>query len=351
MLQHKMAASEAEGLLGISQQALNKKLREIEGIQKSQGRLYFGHDVSRQIFHHQFTQSKIISTHIVKGGTGKTSITQSMGIKANLLGARILFVDLDHQGNLTQSLGVNCDELPILCDLIEDDLPINDLIVDIAPGIALIPSRMENVHADFMLSHKRPPLDRYLVRLFEPLKKKFDLILLDCPPALGPLMTSATIASDLIILPITPDGFSIRALACNFREYSEIEKNFEIKINRKILINRFDARTSLSHEVMRELLQHPLYAADLLGGYVRTSQEFTVCSHGGRTIYDTLKQTTAKEDIDLIAKEILGIKPLENVEELKKVVSSALTYPDRPLPAANKEIIEAVAKRQIDLSI
>lgn len=324
MLQHKISASETEELLGISQQAVSKKLREIPGVQKSQGRLFFGHEVAKQVFQFNFAP-KVMSVHIVKGGTGKTSLTQSIGIKANLLGARVLFVDLDHQGNLTSSLGITSDHLPVLCDLIEEDLSLEDLVVDIAPGISLVPSRMENVHADFMLTHKRVPLERYLVRLLEPLKAKYDLILFDCPPALGPLMTAATLAADLVILPITPDGFSIRALTCNFREYEQVEKNFERRIARKILINRFDARTSLSHEVMRELLQSPVYAPHLMGGYVRTSQDFTVCSQGGRTIYDTLKHSPAKEDVDIVTRDLLGIgrKEKEDLEDLRRVVSEA----------------------------
>lgn len=330
-MEHKISASEAEELLKVSQQAVNKKLKEIEGVQRAQGRVFFGHEVAKTLFKFNFTP-QIFAFHIVKGGTGKTSLTQSIGIRANLFGARVLFIDLDHQANLTQSLGVDAHERPILSDLISDDLAIEDLILDLGPGLSLIPSRMENVHADFLLTHKQIPLERFLPKLLRPLKERFDFILIDCPPALGPTITSITLAADKIVLPITPDGFSMRALACNFKEYDAIEKNFERHIDRKILINRFDSRTSMSHEVLKQILQHKTYAPHVLPGYIRTNQEFTVCSHGGRTIYDSLKQSPAKEDVDIIVKRLLGItEPATENEVLRAVATLPTEMPSSPL--------------------
>lgn len=141
-------------------QAIHKQLKAKHlSFEKSQNRVFFSHETSKDLFPIEFKQ-KIIAIQIVKGGTGKTSLAQSIAIRANLYGARVLCIDLDQQGNLTQAFNVNPEELPVMIDLLSEGRPVSEGVVTIVPGLDLIPSRIENAVLDNTIMLKRFPLDR-----------------------------------------------------------------------------------------------------------------------------------------------------------------------------------------------
>jgi chromosome partitioning protein len=195
-------------------------------------------------------------------------------------------------------------------ELLTDSRPITDGIVQVCDGIDLLPSRIENALLDNFLMLKRFALDRVYKDLIQPLKQKYDLILIDCPPALGTSVTSAALASDLVICPVTPGRFDLSGLNLSISEMAAIEKNYDRKIPIKILLNGFDSRKSLSHEILKFLVKHESYGDKLFKTTVRTSQEFTNVIMEGTSIFDSLKHGIAKEDIDLLTREILGLEQM-----------------------------------------
>jgi len=303
----KFTATDAATFLNVSIQFIHKQLKQKSlDFQKTQNRVYFGHSTSRKLFGLKFS-SKIIAFQIVKGGTGKTSLAHSIAIRANLYGARVLCVDLDQQGNLTQALQVNAEELPVMVDVIQDGVDLSDTIVNVSDGLDLIPSRIENAIIDNVIMLKRYPLDKIYKDYFNGLKKKYDLIIIDCPPALGQSVAAIALTADMIIAPVTPEEFSLSGLKISFQEVSNLEKNYAINIPFKLLLNKFDSRTSLSHEILSTLIRHPIYGDRLFKAYVRASQEFPNSITNNETIFDHMKASTAKEDIDLLTREILQI--------------------------------------------
>lgn len=304
----RITATEAAQILGISVQAIHKKLKTQDlPFEKSQNRVYFGHNTARKLFNFTFNP-KTIAVEIVKGGVGKTSIVQSTAIRSSLMGARVLCIDLDQQGNLTQSLNVNPDEKPVMVDIIKDKIDIRSAIVKAYDGIDLIPSRIENAVLDALLMMGRYPLDRVYTDLIAPIKDQYDLILFDCPPALGQSVAAATLASDSIITPVTPEKFCLSGLKITSQELANLEQNYKKKIPMRIVLNKYDSRTSLSHEVLTSLVKHPTYGENMYKTYIRVSQDFPNAIARYESIFDTLKTTSAKEDIDLLTREIMEIK-------------------------------------------
>src|SRR6188768_3998987 len=110
----KMTAADAARFLGVTIQAVHKQLKS-KGLpyQKAQNRVFFGHETARALSWQPDNQ-KTIAFQIVKGGTGKTSIAHSVGVRACLYGARVLFVDLDQQGNLTQACSLDPEKYPCM---------------------------------------------------------------------------------------------------------------------------------------------------------------------------------------------------------------------------------------------
>ena len=78
-------------------------------------------------------------------------------------------------------------------------------------------------------------------------------------------------------------------------------------VNIKILLNKFDARTNLSHQVLTALLADEKFNGKLFKSFIRTSQEFPNSISKGASIYDSLKPSTAKEDIDLLCRELIDL--------------------------------------------
>ncbi|GGI90845.1 ParA family protein [Legionella impletisoli] len=313
-MEPKMLVSEASEALGITAQALHNQIKRKNLFHgKSRNRVYFSHETAKQLLGLKFSP-QIITFQIVKGGTGKTSICLATGVRASLYGAKTLLIDLDQQGNLTKACRVDAHDIPVMIELINQEMPIEDGIVTVYEGLDILPSRIENALLDSNLMLKRLPLDRIYRDMISPLKKQYDLILIDCPPALGSSVTAAALASDQVIAPVTPSEFSLEGLEITKQEIRNIEKNFHTSIKLSPLLNEFDVRTSLSHETMNFLMTN--YENSLIKSVVRKSQEFENVLTKGDSIYDSLNKSPAREDIDLLTRELLGTNNLckENKE-------------------------------------
>ena len=308
-MEPKMTVTEAAAFLNISTQAVHKRIKSNNlQIKRKQNRFFFGYETSKLLFSLSFP-NKVYVFQNIKGGVGKTEMTFSLAIRANLYGARVLCIDLDLQGNLTKGcFKVNPKNKPIMLDVIKDDLPIEKTIINILPGLDLIPSDLDNGILDNTLMIGRFPLDKVYKQLLKDLLKNYDLILIDCPPALTASVTAAALAADEIIAPVTPDEHSMSGLYLLCNEIKTIEKKFRVKIPIKIVFNKFDIRNNLSHEKLDYLRNLQEYKEKLYLSYIRTAQDFPNAIEAGQTIFDVFKETSAKQDIDLLTKEILQIE-------------------------------------------
>jgi len=303
----KMLVTDAAEVMGSTVQALHNQIkRKNLPHLKSKNRVYFSYETAKQLFEIKF-DPQVLSFQIVKGGTGKTSLCLGLGIRATLYGAKTLLIDLDQQGNLTKACRVKSHDKPIMIELINQEIPIEEGIVTVYEGLDLLPSRIENALLDSNLMLKRFPLDRVYKEMIEPLKSKYDLILIDCPPALGSSVTAASLASNRIISPVTPSEFSLEGLEITSREVANIEKQFKVSIPVCPVLNEFDPRTSLSHDTMRFLVTHPNHSKHLIRTAIRRSQEFENVLTKGISLFDSLGTSSAKEDVDLLTRELLKI--------------------------------------------
>ena len=320
----KMTAADSAEFLGITIQGVHRylKLHDLDTT-KNQNRVYFGFETARKLFKLRFDY-KVISFQVVKGGTGKTSIAHSFAIRANLYGARVLCIDLDQQGNLTQAFKVNARDVPIMIDILNGHNTIEDSILTISPGLDLLPSRIENAILDKFLMLEKHSLDRAYGDLIYKVKNKYDIIVIDCPPALGHSVAAATLASDIVIAPITPDYFSLAGLKITYDEIRNLGDKYGKNIQLKVLINKFDQRNALSSEVLKTIMTHDLYKDSLCTTFIRACQEIQNSIYKGINIFSSLRNTPAKEDIDLLTQEVLCLKEKikDKIEEKEKRLAS-----------------------------
>lgn len=281
----------------------NKKLE----FKKSANRVYFDHFAARELFEINWpTPAQVIAMSVVKGGPGKTSVVKNLGIRLSLYGARVLLVDLDQQGNLTSDFMDNADDKPIMIDIVQGEAEAKESIVNVLPGLDLMPSRLENSALDKVLMVDQHPLDRVFTDIFTPLKSDYNLILVDCPPALSQSVAAAILAADSVIIPVAPEKYCLSGLKMSYTEIRELEKKYKRTIPLSILINKFDGRTNLSREIMEKLAVNATFKDKIMGSVIRLSQEVPNSAARKETIFDLLRPTPAFEDFDLLAREIIA---------------------------------------------
>ena len=323
-MEPKLSLKDAATLLGITPQGLNKKLKQ-KGINSKKGknRKYLTHAESNQLFNIAF-EKKIVAIQIVKGGAGKTALTSSLATALNLFGAKVLCVDLDQQANLSRAFGVKVErDTPVIIDVIEGRAEITEGILDVADGLHLFPSHIRNAVIDNTIVVERMSIDRVYSNLLKPLLGYYDYIFIDCPPALTHSVAAATLASDLVIAPVTPETGALDGLYLTVEEFGKLERHYKKKIDIKIVQNRFDARTNLSHAILQELLKEPKFSGSMFRTYIRSTQDFPNCYTKSQSIFDQLKPSVAKEDIQMLAREILDLYSASVLNESEKVLKKA----------------------------
>ena len=308
----KISVIETAASLGVTKQHLFKQIKQ-QGlpVEIIGTRSYISHSTARKLYNYKF-KSQVVAIEIVKGGTGKTTIASSIAVRANLYGARVLLIDLDQQGNLTQDFGIDVDG-PVMVDVLtKNDISFEDGIVNICEGLDIFPSVLDNAQLDNVLIINAFPLHQVYREFIQPLKKQYDLILIDCPPDIGHSVVATSLAADLILMPVTPEQHSLSGLSITTQELLRLQSKYKRKIDYKVLINKYDNRTALSKEVVMSILEHDSFKNNLFDTYIRSSQEFPNSTAKHISIFDNPKNTSAKEDINSFTRELLGIEQKHN---------------------------------------
>lgn len=195
-----------------------------------------------------------------KGGVGKT--TSSITIAAYLArhGQRILLVDIDAQRNATMVLLDGYDQLredQTVAVLLRDELPMLQRIVHPTkvPNLDLIPSHSRLSEADVILSQLMAREER-LRMLLEKVKGSYDLVLIDCPPNVNWIPINAFVAADYVLIPVSPNAFDLEGIVMTLATMRSVQRYHNPKLTLfGIMMNLFDHRNSISHEIYHLLHQ------------------------------------------------------------------------------------------------
>jgi chromosome partitioning protein len=262
-------------------------------------------------------QHKVISFQCCKGGVGKTSLAYSLGIRANMYGAKVLLVDLDMQGHLTlgftnddNASSLVAEDVPVWANLIRNDVSsIKDIIRPITNTLHLIPSNLNNSVLENLIVQniRRMPLHKVVKSYLDEVENEYDYIIIDCAPGFSAINTGAMYSSNLIIIPAAPDRYGADGVSKTVSELSDLKKSMELSFDIKILLNRYDARKRLSVEQLVKLQAQ--YPSNMLSCYIRENSEIPNATDQGVSVFDMpKKKTPSKEDLDVLAREIMGIR-------------------------------------------
>ncbi len=198
---------------------------------------------------------QVIALANQKGGVAKTTTTVNLAAAMNELGFSVLTVDLDPQGNLTMSQGMDPDTVErSMFDVLVHQLPIEEVIQHAEIDVAV--SSIDLAGAELALS-SMIGRERALQKALLPMRSKYDYILIDTPPSLGLLTINALTAADGVIVPVQCEYLSLRGLVQLEGTLTMIRENLNPTVEiRGILPTMFDSRTLHAREAVEMLKEN-----------------------------------------------------------------------------------------------
>jgi chromosome partitioning protein len=192
---------------------------------------------------------RVIAFANQKGGVAKTTTTLNLAVAFKEQGLNVLAVDLDPQGNLTMSQGVNPDEIErSMFDVLVHRMPIEQVIQEREVDVAV--SSIDLAGAELALS-SMIGRERALEKALAPVRENYNYILIDTPPSLGILTVNALVAADGVIVPVQCEYLSLRGLVQLENTLSMIRENLNPNVQIEgILPTMYDNRTLHSREAV-----------------------------------------------------------------------------------------------------
>jgi len=193
-----------------------------------------------------------------KGGVGKTTTTISVGAYLAASGRKVLVVDADPQANATSSLGIDKTALTrSIYDVLVGGLSMEQVItLTKRMGMDLVPSSPDLAGAEVELVEMAEMAARQhrLRKALQPLRQRYDYILIDSPPSLGLLTVNALTAADGVIIPIQCEYLALEGLTQLLRTIELVRRNLNPRlVVRGMLLVMYDSRTNLSRQVAEEV--------------------------------------------------------------------------------------------------
>ena len=192
-----------------------------------------------------------------KGGVGKTTTAVNVAACIAEAGYGTLLVDVDPQANATVGLGLPRSQTPGLYEVLTGQSTVQEALVNSSiETLSLLPAGPGLAGAKIEL----PRLDGFEHRLREaiaPIRDRFEYILLDCPPSLGPLTVSALVAADRVIVPVQTEYFALEGLAGLLETLALVQRELNPRLTvAGMLLTMQDNRTRLGRDVEREVREH-----------------------------------------------------------------------------------------------
>ncbi len=250
----------------------------------------------------------VIAVANQKGGVAKTTTVGSLGAALAERGQRVLLVDLDPQACLTFSLGLDPETIEqSVHQVLLGEVPAADVVVATDDGVDLLPATIELATAEQLLL-LRTGREKLLKTGLAPLLRRYDVIMLDCPPSLGVLTTSALTAANGVLIPLQCETLSHRGVGQLLDTIHDVKR----MINRRlrvlgVLPTLYDARTNHGRLVLQRIGDD--YGVTVLEPPIPKSVRFAEAPALGRSVLATAGRSKGATAYRAVAGHLLALRP------------------------------------------
>jgi chromosome partitioning protein len=214
-----------------------------------------------------------------KGGTGKTTMVRTLADVLRRLGLDVLVADLDPQGNLSDYFDVPADASPTVADVLTGQAKAADAIHD-----GVLPANLGLAEAELVLSGKMGR-ELTLKRALREVRKDYDLVLVDCPPALGLLTVNALVAADHALISSEAEYFSLQGVEQALEVVELAKESLHPDLDwLGVVLNIADMRLVHAREAQEQLRER--FGEKLFDTVIRRSVRYAESSERGVSILD-----------------------------------------------------------------
>ncbi|WP_111631447.1 ParA family protein [Larkinella arboricola] len=240
-----------------------------------------------------------------KGGVGKTTTTINLGKGLVNRGQSVLLIDMDSQGNLSQSLGVHNPQQQLLQALTQS-VPMP--VLRLKENYHLVPSDLELSRAEAELIKTPSGVLRFR-NVLAPLLTQYDYVLIDCPPSLNIFTYSALVASTAALVVLEPEASAVKGMYNLLELIQDIKDSFNPRLGIEGIVMAQVSQQLVLHRELMSQVRNDLKGQPFFKTEIRQNIALAESQYVGQDIFDYKPSSTGAVDYQALADEVVAKHP------------------------------------------